>query len=163
MNIYPALVIGQIGKHEDKLRENGISVVKVTCLDDLRQFVFEHIGLRLKTPIAVSDLSKVKDHTSHILKFVEEFQSPLIVLAAYDNIPQVLLSRFKSVRKFPYKAENKCDDLLELKQRFGEEIEDRERYNEILLRCPSFLPFYSTLKKSRLSSQDKILRAYLSC
>jgi len=161
---YPALYISyHYQKIEKKLSTFGIPIHSIENLDDLREFIRDHVGMVRSHPLAVSDLSAVGKYVSHILKFVEECPFPLICLASRDNLPRVLLSRFMSIKKDPdwitnvsSSAEALADDLFQ---------EDNAQYysgvRKIARHFPQFLEVWNKTFFNHTPNRKKIIELML--
>ena len=78
-------------------------IYSVETQEELKNFVETFSNMEYSGILVVEDISKVYD-LSTLLKFLEEIKTPIILLAYKDsaNINSVILSRVKTLIKFPY-------------------------------------------------------------
>lgn len=95
----PSLLIGSAAVSFRQTYE-GI-ILTVSSSQDVVELIGRYTGIQfLSRPIVISDLAfMARDASSMLLKFIEESPLPLILLATYDNINPILLSRVRTVMK----------------------------------------------------------------
>ena len=69
--------------------------------DNIKDIVEYYSILTLSYPLVLEDISNLNTtQVNYLLKLIEESKNPIILLASYDNINSILLSRIKTVIKF---------------------------------------------------------------
>lgn len=93
-------------------------IVELDNAEDVREVVSEYTGVSSSKPVVISDLSNINyNSTFLLLKLVEEAKFPVILLSTQDNIDSIILSRIKTVIKFPL-DENSSNSLLSVQDAF---------------------------------------------
>lgn len=102
MNGYPRLYIGVdfIRQLKVKASSAGFSVHHVNR-EDLSEFISYYSTVpKLKNPLVIEDISTYNEHQQSILlKFIEDTELKVILLASEDNILSTILSRMSLVYK----------------------------------------------------------------
>lgn len=71
----------------------------ISNVEETRELIQELSGISLEKPIVIDDVSLLYRDTI-LLKFIEESNLKLILLASQDNLSTTLLSRIKTIKKF---------------------------------------------------------------
>ena len=78
-------------------------IKSVRSSDEVRDLVSQYTGIKvLEYPLVIEDLSFLDMKSSFLLlKLVEESKYPIILLATFDKVSPIILSRVKEVQKAP--------------------------------------------------------------
>lgn len=155
MGDYPALIIcHELAPIYKKFSNWGLIINIVNNVADLRDFLAKYTNVKSDIPVILSDIARIGMFQSRLLKFVEENQSPLIIVSSRDCVTRVLLSRFKRVIKYPKVIKNERDrpDFLMDRIVEGESIPTED----IVRNAPSAYHVMEIMSKCNLSSRDKI-------
>ena len=69
--------------------------------DNIKEVVEYYSITKLSYPLVIRDISTLNNvQVNYLLKLIEESKNPIILLASYDNLNNILLSRIKTVIKF---------------------------------------------------------------
>ena len=103
--VFPKLFIGAAAVGFNQfLKKNGYNytINYITDRDDLIQFIETYSAYKNYTlPVIVSDISFLnKKDQSLLLKFIDDSNLNIIMLASRDNILDTIVSRVKELRKF---------------------------------------------------------------
>ena len=137
--------------------EYSKEVYTVNNQEELRSLVETFTNIPYEGLLVIEDISKVYD-VSVLLKFLEEIETPVILLAYRDgfNINNTLLSRIKTLVKYPYVGANsnlisarEALDLWKVEQ--SRQDQDRFYANE----SPEL--YYLKLKTSKYVCNTKIV------
>jgi hypothetical protein len=159
MSEYPALVIASnIVSLQQNISSCGIIVNVVINREELQDFIREYSGITLKEPVALSNISALRRYHSKLLKFVEETTIPLVCLASEDNISSILLSRFKTVKKYPTLLKREADSLRFVKESFADGSVTDE---ELVRHAVSSYPLNYFIGKSDLPVRDRIRQFFV--
>lgn len=108
-NTSPVLIIGDAMTLF--LKAWKYKTVSISNVNDLKDAVDYYSMVAPSTPLVIYDLSIIpKDKLSILLKFVEEYKHPLILLGSIDNFDSIILSRIKTFVKFNV-SKTSCDFL----------------------------------------------------
>ncbi len=127
---------------EDFLKVYKGPIKEVRDSEDVRELVSYYLSISsIGYPLVISDLSYLTSNaTNLLLKKVEETNFPIVLLAKYDNVSPMLLSRMKTVVK--YYNHQISSELLGVKEGLrtldglGQEIDYFDRLNEIVRKSP---------------------------
>lgn len=105
----PVLLIGKSVSLFKHLYKGSIRELKNT--DDVRDFVSEYTGIESSKPVVISDIGYLNKSASFLLlKLIEEAKFPAIILSTEDKVDSIILSRIKTLVKFP--LDDKTDNSL---------------------------------------------------
>jgi hypothetical protein len=159
---YPALVISHdLTKIFQNLRNMGLKINLCENAQEVRDFIKLYNGVVLDTPIVLSDISDFAGSQGLLLKFVEESESPLLFLSSSDCIFGTLLSRFRTVVKYPKIIKNQKDSISLISDKLFQNSDDPEKgitTEDIIEYAPSAYPILQYLNKSDLPVKHKIKR-----
>lgn len=155
-NVYNSKTILLIGRASKLFKSIYTGdIISINTAEETREFINEY-NIYSDKPLVFEDISLMQYNVqSYLLKFIENFPRPLVVLASIDNISPIILSRFKKVIKIP--NEYKYSDIK--LNKFLEEHQDELKSNyvlpelktESLLYCPEY---YYKYMKLNLSPHD---------
>lgn len=75
--------------------------VSISNHKDLAEVIAYYSLVEPSTPLVIYDIVNVpKDKMPMLLKFIEDYKYPIILLGSYDNFDNILLSRIKTFIKF---------------------------------------------------------------
>jgi len=134
-------------------------IISINTAEEIKEFINEY-NIQSDRPLVFEDISLMQQNVqSYLLKFIEDFPRPLIVLASLDNISPIILSRFKRIIKIPieYKYSNvSLDKFLEEHQN---ELKSNyilpELKTESLLYCPEYYYKYIKLNLSNHDNKNR--------
>lgn len=113
--VSPVLLIGGAASLFKKLNKTH-SIIVVNNTQQVRDFVSEYMGMSYTQPVIISDVGQLQyDAAFILLKLIEESKFPIILLSSRDRISRILLSRIKTIIKFPIDA-NTGSNLLSPKE-----------------------------------------------
>jgi len=130
--------------------------------DDIRDFVADNYGKILPGVLIIEDIGDMNPvGQATLLKFVEEYPNPLILLSYQDRVSPIMLSRCKRVIKLPQTEQitnsmmepKKALDALESYLSEDTSKEDRDRW--ISENSPKLYQLEHLLKNK--SNKDKLI------
>lgn len=155
-NIYNNKTVLLIGNASKLFKSIYIGdIISISTAEETKEFINEY-NMQSEKPLVFEDISLMQQSVqSYLLKFIEDFKRPLIVLASIDNISPIILSRFRKVIKIP--SDNKYSNIS--LDKFLEEHQNELKSNyvlpelkqESLLYCPEY---YYRYVKLNISSHD---------
>jgi len=155
--MYPTLmIVPDLFSVEKDFRCQGFKLFNVDSVSEARGVVEDLRGIRTYDPVVLSDVSLLGTSQDVLLKFIEETDLRMILLASRDNLSSVLLSRMKRVLKDPIMIEVQGDDPKYLEQILTEG-EDSISVRGLVENCPSASEFFWTYKRARLPVRQKLL------
>lgn len=161
---YPALVIAtKIEKILKIMADQDALMYKVTDAASLREFVTAFSDVEPSRIVVLYDMYYVKRQSSILLKFIEEFKHPLIVISSQDGLSPVFMSRFPYIKKMLDVPRNMRNNPAVLRDRWREEEPDvSTRNNEILRECPRVISITERIMNTSMVSKSKVIEVLLS-
>ena len=97
----PLLIMGSYVQQFRK--QYPYPIKSVRNADEVRDMVSQYTGIKtLEYPLVIEDLSFLDTKSSFLLlKLVEESKYPIIMLATFDKVSSIILSRVKEIQKAP--------------------------------------------------------------
>lgn len=121
----PLLLVGKAVSLFKQMYKGPVNELKNT--DDVREFISIYTGIESSKPVVISDLGYLQKQAAFLLlKLVEESKFPAIVLSTEDKIDSILLSRMKTVIKFPL-DENTNNKLIPISDAFNQVYGDSDK------------------------------------
>ena len=94
----PLLIVGEAYYTFKKAYKGKIITVN---MENIREVVAYYSTVKLDYILVLEDIALLSSNaTNFLLKLVEDIDYPLILLASYDNVNSILLSRIKTFVKF---------------------------------------------------------------
>lgn len=129
--------------------------------ENVKEIVEYYSSVKLDYPLVLEDLALLSSkNLSHLLKLIEETKSPVILLASFDNINEILLSRIKTIIKFnkPCSCEFKtAEEGLAI---IDESLSNDSSYNDILRYQAKYSPMLYYIESSLVNVNNK--RRYIN-
>ena len=150
----PLLLIGYAAKlFRDEYRGEIYHIENNEDLKEIMSYVMYNDYNNL---IVLDDISLIQDK-SLLLKFIEDAQFQLIMLASQDKFDRTFLSRIKLILKYPYDTkteyiQNNINDIL------GRIEQNKDLKNDKFLAENSPELYYYFLRTSSYVSNTKIIR-----
>ena len=123
--------------------------------DNIKDIVEYYSMLTLSYPLVIRDISTLNNvQVNYLLKLLEESKNPIILLASYDNINSILLSRIKTIIKFKSSITSELKDDIESIEAIKEGLEKDLSYKDKISLIRDISPRYYLLK-SELPNKNK--------
>lgn len=123
--------------------------------DNIKDIVEYYSMLTLSYPLVIRDISTLNNvQVNYLLKLIEESKNPIILLASYDNINSILLSRIKTVIKFKNSITSELKDDIESIDSIREKLKEDLSYKDKITLIRDISPRYYLLEVS-LSNKNK--------
>ena len=159
-NSSPVLLIGDAVN--DFRRAWKYPIKRVTNTEEVRELIAQYQGVNsLQYPLVIEDLGFLNESQNFmLLKLVEEAKFPIILLARYDKISAIMLSRIKTVVKYQ-KEEIKSEFLSPVagSAKIEEQLSADSHYYDVvryqMMYSPKLYMYTTQLKKTR--GRDKII------
>lgn len=155
--MFPILIINRkIASVEKKLSEQGAIVFKIRSPEDLTEGVMQFTNIMSSGKMLVfSDIALGMRNANRLLKFVEETKNNFVAVSSDDFMNRTLLSRFKSVRKFPDIVENEGNGMLE---ELPKDSSIHQRMQAVVKGFPTSFETNYYLRRCRLPNKESIGR-----
>lgn len=136
------------------------NIINIFNVENTRELIQELSGISLEKPLVIDDISLLYRSTI-LLKFIEESKLKLILLASKDNLSSTLLSRIKTIKKYPDES-NISFNLTSIKDAEkhikSEELNQDDTINYLATTCPELIVLNKKLRY--IKNKDKILDIY---
>ena len=136
------------------------NIINIFNVENTRELIQELSGISLEKPLVIDDISLLYRSTI-LLKFIEESKLKLILLASKDNLSSTLLSRIKTIKKYPDES-NTSFNLTSIKDAEkhikSEELNQDDTINYLATTCPELIVLNKKLRY--IKNKDKILDIY---
>ena len=136
------------------------NIINIFNVENTRELIQELSGISLEKPLVIDDISLLYRSTV-LLKFIEESKLKLILLASKDNLSSTLLSRIKTIKKYPDES-NISFNLTSIKDAEkhikSEELNQDDTINYLATTCPELIVLNKKLRY--IKNKDKILDIY---
>lgn len=136
------------------------NIINIFNVENTRELIQELSGISLEKPLVIDDISLLYRSTI-LLKFIEESKLKLILLASKDNLSSTLLSRIKTIKKYPDEP-NVSFNLTSIKDAEkhikSEELNQDDTINYLATTCPELIVLNKKLRY--IKNKDKILDIY---
>lgn len=136
------------------------NIINIFNVENTRELIQELSGISLEKPLVIDDISLLYRSTI-LLKFIEESKLKLILLASKDNLSSTLLSRIKTIKKYPDES-NVSFNLTSIKDAKkhikSEELNQDDTINYLATTCPELIVLNKKLRY--IKNKDKILDIY---
>lgn len=136
------------------------NIINIFNVENIRELIQELSGISLEKPLVIDDISLLYRSTI-LLKFIEESKLKLILLASKDNLSSTLLSRIKTIKKYPDES-NVSFNLTSIKDAEkhikSEELNQDDTINYLATTCPELIVLNKKLRY--IKNKDKILDIY---
>lgn len=136
------------------------NIINIFNVENTRELIQELSGISLEKPLVIDDISLLYRSTI-LLKFIEESKLKLILLASKDNLSSTLLSRIKTIKKYPDES-NVSFNLISIKDAEkhikSEELNQDDTINYLATTCPELIVLNKKLRY--IKNKDKILDIY---
>ena len=136
------------------------NIINIFNVENTRELIQELSGISLEKPLVIDDISLLYRSTI-LLKFIEESELKLILLASKDNLSSTLLSRIKTIKKYPDES-NISFNLTSIKDAEkhikSEELNQDDTINYLATTCPELIVLNKKLRY--IKNKDKILDIY---
>lgn len=136
------------------------NIINIFNVENIRELIQELSGISLEKPLVIDDISLLYRSTI-LLKFIEESKLKLILLASKDNLSSTLLSRIKTIKKYPDES-NVSFNLISIKDAEkhikSEELNQDDTINYLATTCPELIVLNKKLRY--IKNKDKILDIY---
>ncbi len=136
------------------------NIINIFNVENTRELIQELSGISLEKPLVIDDISLLYRSTI-LLKFIEESKLKLILLASKDNLSSTLLSRIKTIKKYPDES-NVSFNLTSIKDAEkhikSEELNQDDTINYLATTCPELIVLNKKLRY--IKNKDKILDIY---
>lgn len=136
------------------------NIINIFNVENSRELIQELSGISLEKPLVIDDISLLYRSTI-LLKFIEESKLKLILLASKDNLSSTLLSRIKTIKKYPDES-NISFNLTSIKDAEkhikSEELNQDDTINYLATACPELIVLNKKLRY--IKNKDKILDIY---
>lgn len=136
------------------------NIINIFNVENTRELIQELSGISLEKPLVIDDISLLYRSTV-LLKFIEESKLKLILLASKDNLSNTLLSRIKTIKKYPDES-NTSFNLTSIKDAEkhikSEELNQDDTINYLATTCPELIVLNKKLRY--IKNKDKILDIY---
>ena len=131
--------------------------------DNIKDIVEYYSMLTLSYPLVIRDISTLNNvQVNYLLKLIEESKNPIILLASYDNINSILLSRIKTVIKFKNSITSELKDDIESIDSIREKLEKDLSYKDKITLIRDISPRYYLLETSLPNkNKDKYINILL--
>ena len=131
--------------------------------DNIKDIVEYYSMLTLSYPLVIRDISTLNNvQVNYLLKLIEESKNPIILLASYDNINSILLSRIKTVIKFKNSITSELKDDIESIDSIREKLEKDLSYKDKITLIRDISPRYYLLEASLPNkNKDKYINILL--
>ena len=131
--------------------------------DNIKDIVEYYSMLTLSYPLVLEDISNLNTtQVNYLLKLIEESKNPIILLASYDNINSILLSRIKTVIKFKNSITSELKDDIESIDSIREKLEKDLSYKDKITLIRDISPRYYLLETSLPNkNKDKYINILL--
>lgn len=136
------------------------NILNIYNVESTRDLIQELSGIDLEKPLVIDDLSLLYRDTI-LLKFLEETNLKLILLASKDNLSSTLLSRMKIIKKFPDEnnLEFKETSMADAQHHINtEELNQEDSLNYLSNTCPELIVLNKKLRY--IKNKDKIIDIY---
>ena len=130
---------------------------KIIDLDssNIKDIVEYYAITKLSYPLVLRDISDLNSiQINYLLKLIEDTDNPIILLASYDNINSILLSRIKTVIKFRSNITSELKSDKESIEAIKEGLEKDLSYKDKISLIRDISPRYYLLK-SELPNKNK--------
>lgn len=132
-------------------------IISINTAEETKEFINEY-NIQSDKPLVFEDISLMQQSVqSYLLKFIENFPRPLIVLASIDNISPIILSRFRKIIKIPNEIKYSNVSLNKFLEEHQNELKSNyvlpELKQESLLYCPEY--YYKYVKLNLSSHENK--------
>lgn len=136
------------------------NIINIFNVENTRELIQELSGISLEKPLVIDDISLLYRSTI-LLKFIEESKLKLILLASKDNLSSTLLSRIKTIKKYPDES-NISFNLTSIKDAEkhikSEDLNQDDTINYLATTCPELIVLNKKLRY--IKNKDKILDIY---
>lgn len=134
-------------------------IISINTAEDVKEFMNEY-NIQSEKPLVFEDISLMQQYVqSYLLKFIENFPRPLIVLASIDNISPIILSRFKKIIKIPNEYKYSNVSLNKFLEEHQDSLKSNyvlpELKNESLSYCPEYYYRYVKLNLSKHDNKNR--------
>lgn len=137
---------------------NG-DIVSINTAEETKEFINEY-NIQSDKPLVFEDISLMQQSVqSYLLKFIDNFSRPLILLASIDNISPIILSRFNKIIKIPNEYKYSNVNLSKFLEEHQNDLKSNyvlpELKQESLLYCPEYYYRYTKLNLSNHDNKNR--------
>lgn len=156
-NTSPMLIVGPAMK--TFLKAWKYKTISISDSKDLKEVIDYYSYVEPSYPLVIYDLAILnKSSLNLLLKFIEEYKYPLILLSSYDNFDSILLSRIKTFLKFsgePIKSNmlSLGDGIRALNDIDTKDLSNIDLTRKYLEYCPKLYQLNKSIKVHRNKSK----------